>query len=192
MNGEERVLIHPRCRSCETTYPRVVRTDETCSSCGQVDWIEKHQPAFELIHRRADGWHGVQDYENVHAGDELELLIDGEWRRATVDHLEALGFFARGWGPGVELEYRGFETEHVLWRWPGRRPQDKGWVGRFASREAAETVLHDWAPGYLVCGVCGWDGWKTEIAEHYRRHHRGGSDTVAMEHSQRRPIRRLA
>ena len=94
-------------------------------------------------------------------------------------------------GAGLDHEHLRFEDEHVLWRWPGRG--DKGWVGPFDSREAAETVRHDWAPGYLVCGVCGWDGWKTEVAGHYRAHHGPTSDpeALALEEAKRRPARRV-
>jgi hypothetical protein len=38
-----------------------VRSTDPCTECGRVDWIEKHEPAFELIHERADGWWGSQD-----------------------------------------------------------------------------------------------------------------------------------
>ncbi len=187
----EHILIHPRCRSCETTYPRRIPSSEACRYCGRVDWVEKHEPAFELIHQRSDGWYGVQDYENVHRGDEVELLVGVEWRCGVVDRIDALGFYARDVGAG--LEYRSFESEHVLWRWPGYGREDKGWVGPFASREAAETVRHDWAPGYLVCGVCGWDGWKTDIAEHYRVFHGPASDGALLVEGEarRQPHRRI-
>jgi hypothetical protein len=187
-----RILIHPRCRRCESTFPRRVSMAEPCSECGALDWVEKHEPAFELVQQRSDGWYGVQDYENVHPDDEVELLIIGEWRRGTVDRLDPLGFHVvRNVAGGLEPEYRRFEDENVLWRWPGR--SEKGWVGPFESREAAEAVRHDWAPGYLVCGTCGWDGWKTEIAGHYHAHHGPGSDpdALAKDEVRRRPARRI-
>ena len=193
MTGPGRLLIHPRCKSCETTYTRRLPSTEVCSHCGRVDWVETHEPAFEMVHERADGWYGVQDYENVHPGDDLEVLVAGEWRLVTVDRRDSRGFYVRGGGTGLELEYRSFENEHVMWRWPERSRPDKGWVGPFLSREAAETVRHDWAPGYLVCGVCGWDGWKTDIPQHYRVHHAPLSDpeALAADEARRRPARRL-
>ena len=190
MTAGMRILVHPRCRRCETTFPRRLASTDPCTECGAVDWLEKHEPAFELIHERADGWYGVQDYENVHPGDEVELLVAGEWRAGTVERLDALGFYVREVEGGLEREYRSFENEGDLWRWPR---SDKGGVGPFASREAAETVRYDSAPGYLVCGVCGWDGWKTKIPEHYRVHHGSTSDPAALatDEARRSPARRI-
>lgn len=190
MTAAPRILIHPRCRSCDATFPRRVPSTDPCTECGSLDWTEQHEPAFELIQQRADGWYGVQDYENVHPGDEVEVLVAGEWRRGRVERLDALGFHVGEVGAGLDLEYRSFANERILWRWPGRT--DRGWVGPFASREAAETVRHDWAPGYLVCGVCGWDGWKTDIAQHYREHHGPAADDDRLpEEARRRPARRI-
>lgn len=192
MSNSMRILVHPRCRSCEATFSRRVRSTDACTECGRVDWIERHELAFELIRERADGWFGIQDYENVHPGDEVELLIAGEWRAGKVDRLDALGFYVSGVRGGLELEYRSFENERSLWRWPGDRTE-KGWVGPFASKEAAESVRYDHAPGYLVCGVCGWDGWKTDVAGHYRTHHGPLSDpdALAADEARRRPARRI-
>jgi hypothetical protein len=66
-------------------------------------------------------------------------------------------------------------------------------VRPFASQEAAESVRYDHGPGYLVCGVCGWDGWKTKIAGHYSSQHRPLSDpdALAADEARRRPARRI-
>lgn len=186
------ILVHPRCGGCEATFCRRVRSDEPCSECGAVAWVERHEPAFELVQQRNDGWYGVQDYENVHPGDVIQLLIAGTWRQGTVERLDAVGFYVRDVGGGLEREYRSFENEGQLWRWPNW--PDKGWVGPFATREAAETVRQDSAPGYLVCGVCGWDGWKTRIAEHYRVFHGAATDAESLptNEARRRPARRIA
>lgn len=191
MDREGRILIHPRCGGCETTFPRRIHSADPCPACGSVRWVENHEAAFELVEERTDGWYGVQDYENVHPDDELELLVAGEWRPGRVQRLDKCGFYVTGVIGGLGVEYRSFANERVLWRWPGR--DDTGWVGPFATREAAETVRHDWAPGYLVCGVCGWDGWKTRIADHYRSYHGPGSDwaSLASDEARRSPAWRL-
>lgn len=165
MSTSPTILVHPRCGRCQSTFCRRVRSDEACTECGAVSWAEKHEPAFELVRPRADGWYGVQDYENVHPGDQLELLVAGDWRSGKVVRLGEFGFYVAGVAGGLEIEYRSFDSEGVLWRW--ETGCERGWIGPFCSRETAETVRHDWAPGYLVCGVCGWDGWKTKMPAHY-------------------------
>jgi hypothetical protein len=186
------ILIHPRCTACESTFCRRVRSDERCSECGATSWTESHEKAFERVHERTDGWYGVQDYENVHPGDQVEVLVLGEWRPGRVTKLEAAGGFQVGNIPGrIEIEYRSFEGEGNSWRWPLSRRREPSWVGPFSSQEAAETVRYDHGPGYLVCGVCGWDGWKTKLPQHYADHHGPRSPIEVEGESRRRPHRRV-
>jgi hypothetical protein len=44
-----------------------------------------------------------------------------------------------------------------------------------------------------VCGVCGWDGWKTKIADHYRKFHGGDADpeSLAADEACRSPAWRI-
>ena len=99
-------------------------------------------------------------------------------------------FTSREWPGGFRASTGLSRLQGVLWRWP--QPTRKGMGGAVLSREAAETVRHDHGPGYLVCGVCGWDAWKTELPAHYRRHHGPATDSVPSDQAAgRRPIRRI-
>lgn len=59
--AEHRQLLHPSC-PCGVTYRRWVRSDEPCPRCGEALWIERHEPAFEAIYQRPDGWYGKQNW----------------------------------------------------------------------------------------------------------------------------------
>jgi hypothetical protein len=185
------VLIHPRCRKCECTIPRVVAADEICSHCGACDWLERHEAAFELVRHRSDGWYGVQDYQNVHVGDAIEVLIGTVWKLARATLVDTEGFAVveeAADRDGDQPRRYSHDDEKTKWRWP--RDPIKSWVGPFKTEEAARTVLHDWAPGYLVCGVCGWDDWQDKLPAHYLERHGGAADEASVQKSQR-PHRRI-
>jgi hypothetical protein len=62
-----RVLIRPRCPCGRGVHTALASTP--CPSCGQTDWREKHEPAFEQIVRRPDGWYGRQTYYHLDEWD---------------------------------------------------------------------------------------------------------------------------
>jgi hypothetical protein len=168
-----RTLLHARC-PCGVVV-RSAYAAAPCPRCARAEWREAHEAAFSVVFQRADGWYGVQDYETVQARDMIEVCVDGRWRPSKVLRVDADGFLALH-EAGPEPMYCSHAGEGVAWRWMSDR--DPAAVGPFASEAIARTVRHDHAPGYFVCGVCGDDAWKTEIARHYEEHHPGSLERV--------------
>ena len=152
------ILVHPRCRRCETTFPRrPVANTAACSKVRSRRMVETHEPAFELIHEREDGWYGVQDHENVHPGDQVELLIAGQWRTGSVERLNTLGFYVEGVAGGFRASTGLSRKRGVLWRWP--QPNEKGWVGPFPParppRPSGTTTPRDTSSAASAAGMPG-------------------------------------
>lgn len=51
--------------------------------------------------------------------------------------------------------------------WYGRSDYSADWVGPFTTRELAASVRYDHAPGYLLCGLCGFDDLQEHVVAHY-------------------------
>ena len=63
------ILVHPRCRRCETTFPRRVPKHSPVLRVRSHGLGRDTRTRLRADPERADGWYGVQDYENVHPGD---------------------------------------------------------------------------------------------------------------------------
>lgn len=181
MTSADQILLHASC-PCGVVV-RSVRAGKSCLACGRIGWRAKHVPAFEVVFEWGGQWYGVQDYERVHTHDDVELLAGDTWQQVKVAKTDALGFYVER--TAGHLEYYSLAGEGTLWRSPARSlpdpEEDAARIGPFESKEAAENVRFDHAPGYLVCGVCGEDDWKTKLPAHYRQRHPRSLEVVVDE-----------
>ncbi len=67
------------------------------------------------------------------------------------------------------------------------------WDGPFETRELAASVRYDHAPGYLVCGLCGFDEWgNTKVVAHYRAvHPPGGGLPIDIDVGSRSQLKKM-
>jgi hypothetical protein len=142
-------------------------------SCGAVAWVEKHEPAFELVQQRADGWYGVQDYENVHPGDRIEVLVAGEWRLGIVHNLDAFGFMPASHAHSSSSIGR--STANIA---SGAGPTVTRKVGSARSRRRKRPKRS------AMTG--GWDAWKTKLPAHYAENHGAAATRSARVHDSSR------
>ncbi len=182
MSDTGEVLLHAVCPCGQVV--RSVRAGTPCS-CGRCEWRAKNTRAFAEVFEGMGGWYGVEYWKAVVAGDAVEILAGDGWLPAIAAEVDAQGF-------SVELagnrKHYSLADKGTRWRWPDSPDSgpdaEAARVGPFPSREAAQSVRYDAAPGYLVCGVCGEEDWRTKLPGHYRAHHPGSLEVLVDDDPQ--------